>query len=63
MLGQKVGNMMFFDDLYFVRICDKIDFENFEIYSRKHQQGGNSKDSYFYKNSFKSWLDEMYPKN
>jgi hypothetical protein len=38
--------MVFFEDLYFVTFCDKINFENLIKSPRKHQQGGTLKDSY-----------------
>jgi hypothetical protein len=34
---------MFFDNLYFVRFCDEINFENLNKCPKKHQQGGNLK--------------------
>ncbi len=44
--AKKVVNVMFFEDLYFVRFCDEINFENLNWSPKKHQQGGNLKDSY-----------------
>ncbi len=45
-LYQKVVNMMFFEDLYFVWFCDEINFEKSKKSPRKHQQGDDLGDSY-----------------
>ncbi len=45
-LYAKSANMMFFEDLYFVRFCDEINFVKSKKSTRKHQQGGNLEDSY-----------------
>jgi hypothetical protein len=45
-LCQKVVYIKFFEDLYFVRICDEINFEKSKKSPRKHQQGGSLEDSY-----------------
>ena len=45
-LAKNVVNIMFFEDLYFVRFCDEINFEKSKKSPRKHQQGGNLEDSY-----------------
>ncbi len=46
MWGQKEVNMVFFEDLYFVRFCDEINFENSKKSPRKHQQGGSLEDGF-----------------
>jgi hypothetical protein len=38
--------MKFFEDLYFVKFCDEINFEKSKKSPRKHQQGGKLGDSY-----------------
>ncbi len=39
-------HIKFFEDLYFVRFCDEINFEKSKKSPRKHQQGGSLEDSY-----------------
>ncbi len=39
----------FFEDLYFARFCDEINFQNLKKSPRKHQQGGKLEDSYSHK--------------
>jgi hypothetical protein len=36
---------MFFEDLYYVGVCDEINFEKWKKSPRKHQQGGALDDS------------------
>ena len=38
--------MTFFEDLYFVRFCDEINFLDLKKSPKKHQQGGIWQDSY-----------------
>jgi hypothetical protein len=47
--------MKFFEDLYFVRFCDEINFEKLKKSSRKHQKGGNlgDKDNHSHEKSSK----------
>jgi hypothetical protein len=45
-LCQKVINITFFKDLYFVKFCDEINFANFRKSPRKRQQGGILQYSY-----------------
>jgi len=45
-LCQKVVHIKFFEDLYFVRFCDEINFEKSKKSPKKHQQGGTLEDSY-----------------
>jgi hypothetical protein len=45
-LCQKMVHIKFFEDFYFVRFCDEINFENLKKSPRKHQQGVNLEDSY-----------------
>ncbi len=38
--------MVFFEDIYFVRFCDEINYEDSKKSPKKHQQGGSLEDSY-----------------
>jgi hypothetical protein len=42
----KIASYKVFEDLYFVRICDEINFEKSKKSPKKHQQGGSLEDSY-----------------
>ena len=40
--------MTFFEDLFFVKFCDEINFENLKKSPRKQQEGSILEDSYSY---------------
>jgi hypothetical protein len=48
-----VVHIEFFEDLYFVRFCDEINFEKSKKSSIKHQEGGIWKTAIPMKNSSK----------
>jgi hypothetical protein len=48
-----VVHIKFFEDLYFVRFCDEINFEKSKKSPRKHQEGGHLEDSYSHEKSSK----------
>jgi hypothetical protein len=58
-----VIDIKFFEDLYFVRICDEINFEKSKKSPKKHQQGGSLADSYSHEKFIHNLEKKKFPKN